>query len=367
MKRITRIEVQGFRSLVNVSLDLGTLTCLIGPNGAGKSNILSFLKMLAFLRAGELRRYVALGGGASALLSRGRPARHTMSWRVEAQDDHGAVSYLGELARVHERLVFMKEQVVGRTADGQPRETQPLGVGHDESLLREASTKNRLIKLTLSAVEQINFYHFHDTGTNAPLRSHSLKVNDRYLRSDGSNLAALLYTRRHSANSGQRAAWLALTGLIQRIAPYVASLEPTLNEDNNTVRLDWLADDGERYGVDALSDGTLRALALYTALTQPQSKLLSFITIDEPELGLHPAALTLLIELIRSRANDCQVLLATQSPALLDHLRPEEVVVAEREGGATVLRRLDAEELAAWLEDYSLSELFGRGVLGGRP
>ena len=67
--------------------------------------------------------------------------------------------------------------------------------------------------------------------------------------------------------------------------------------------------------------------------------------------------------LFRSR----QVLLATQSPALLDHFEPGEVVVAERQSGETSLRRLDAARLASWLEDYSLSELFDKNILGGRP
>jgi predicted ATPase len=165
----------------------------------------------------------------------------------------------------------------------------------------------------------------------------------------------------------QQAAWLMLSSLVQRIAPYIHSLEPTLNVDGATVRLDWVDEDHERYGVDALSDGTLRAIALFTAITQPAATLPQLIIIDEPELGLHPAALNLLIELIRSRTADCRVLLATQSPALLDLLRLDEVVVVEREDGGSTFKRLDADALQDWLNDYRLSELYDRGVLGGRP
>ncbi len=367
MKRIIRVEVRGYRSLKDVSLELGPLTCLIGPNGAGKSNILHFLRMLAFMRGGDLRRFVALNGGASSLLSRVRPSTHTMSWQVEANDDHGAVIYSAELIRAQERLVFTRESVSGRTADGQPRVTPSLGVGHDESKLREVARSHKLTSLVRDAMDQINFYHFHDTGPNSPLRSNSRREDDRYLRSDGSNLAAVLFARLHSGKPDQRASWTMLTSLIQRIAPYIRSLEPTVNDDNTTVRLDWTDEAGERYGVDAFSDGTLRTLALFTALSQPSSKLLSFITIDEPELGLHPAALYVLIELIRSRSRDFQVLLATQSPALLDLLQPSEVVVVERQDSGSTFRRLDAEALQDWLDDYRLSDLYDRGVLGGRP
>ncbi len=91
------------------------------------------------------------------------------------------------------------------------------------------------------------------------------------------------------------------------------------------------------------------------------------MSIDEPELGLHPAAIRVLAELARSISRHTQVLFATQSTAFLDHFEPSEVAVVERGGGATTLRRLDGDALAAWLEDYSLSELFDKGLIGGRP
>ena len=116
-----------------------------------------------------------------------------------------------------------------------------------------------------------------------------------------------------------------------------------------------------------ISDGTLRCIALFTALGQPVESLPAFLSIDEPELGLHPAALGILASLVRSTSTHAQILLATQSPALLDLFDPQDVVVAERAQGATTFRRLDPDQLAGWLEDYSLSELYDKNVLGGRP
>lgn len=89
--------------------------------------------------------------------------------------------------------------------------------------------------------------------------------------------------------------------------------------------------------------------------------------IDEPELGLHPVALEALCGLISSVSQRHQVIVSTQSPAVLDHFEPSQVVVAERTDGATTLRRLDEARLAAWLRDYSLAELYEKNVLGGRP
>jgi predicted ATPase len=137
--------------------------------------------------------------------------------------------------------------------------------------------------------------------------------------------------------------------------------------DESAVRLDWVDERDQVFGPHQLSDGTLRCIALFTALAQPVETLPSFLTIDEPELGLHPAALHLLAGLVRSTSAHCQILLATQSPALLDLFEPHEIVVTERKDGSTELRRLDPNALATWLEDYSLSELYDKNVLGGRP
>jgi len=112
---------------------------------------------------------------------------------------------------------------------------------------------------------------------------------------------------------------------------------------------------------------SLRAIALFTALAQPRATLPNVVCIDEPELGLHPSALALLAELARSVSDQCQVILATQSPYLLDHFAPDEIVVVEREDGATTCKRLDEQALQAWLEDYTLAEVFDKGLIGGRP
>jgi predicted ATPase len=384
MKTITRIHIEGFRSLRDVTFEPGPLTVLIGPNGSGKSNVLAFLRMLTLMKSSSLRQFVAIEGGASTLLHRGRPSAHEISWRVDAGDDRGEIAFGGRLARAAgEQLVFLDEYVEGRTTDREWRRV-PLGVGHLESGLDAAAEmpKSGIAKEARWALRRMNFFHFHDTSATSPLRSNSRAVDSQYLRSDGSNLASYLLTRRLTVSEDAQAAWKMFEGLVRRVAPYIKSLEPTpsvefpeqfrfddpaIRLDQVFVRLDWIDENGNRFGVGQLSDGTLRAIALFAALTQPGDKLPGFITIDEPELGLHPAALFLLIEWIRSISNRCRVVLATQSPALLDLVDPEEVLVVERISGATSLRRLDTDALKGWLEDYSLAQLYDKNVLGGRP
>ena len=113
------------------------------------------------------------------------------------------------------------------------------------------------------------------------------------------------------------------------------------------------------------SDGTLRFICLATVLLQPE--LPAAILIDEPELGLHPYALELLGSLIRSTSQRTQLIVSTQSVGLLSQFEPENVIVVDRRGSESVMRRLDAQELQGWLEDYSLGELWEKNVLGGRP
>ena len=102
-------------------------------------------------------------------------------------------------------------------------------------------------------------------------------------------------------------------------------------------------------------------------LLQPRELRPSVILLDEPELGLHPSAITILASLIKQVSVETQIVLATQSSLLLDHFTPEDVLVAERVKGATQFARLDGEKLKIWLEDYSLGQLWEKNEFGGRP
>ena len=60
-------------------------------------------------------------------------------------------------------------------------------------------------------------------------------------------------------------------------------------------------------------------------------------------------------------------MLATQSVTLINHFKPEEIVVVERSGAESILRRLDGDQLKDWLAEYSVAELWEKNVIGGRP
>ncbi|MBV9576811.1 MAG: AAA family ATPase, partial [Gammaproteobacteria bacterium] len=106
-----------------------------------------------------------------------------------------------------------------------------------------------------------------------------------------------------------------------------------------------------------------RFICLATALLQPNPP--STILIDEPELGLHPYAIEILAELIQAAAKKTQLIISTQSPALIDYFSPNDIIVVNRKNGASIFERFDTNALTAWLEDYSLGDLWRKNVVTG--
>lgn len=370
---LTKVRVQGFWSLKDATVELGRINVLIGPNGAGKSNLLRALRLPPLMRTQALRLFVGEHGGASRLLHYGPKVTREAGIGLEFKDDEQSKCYTARLGyAATDTFVFVAENLfLGSLADEEPKGLQ-LGTGHTESELKNIQLPATASLASVPAlIARMGFFHFHDTSFQSPLRQNARQADSKYVRSDGSNLAAYLYRLKQSTSDDARAAWTLLEGLVRRVAPFIKTLEPDLVEPAqgvaSAVRLYWHDEKEYRFDVHDLSDGTLRAIALFAALTQPPGTRPKFITIDEPELGLHPAALSIFAGLVRSASAHSQILVATQSPALLDEFATDEVIVAERSGGESAFRRLDPKELEAWLEDYSLSELYDKNVLGGRP
>jgi predicted ATPase len=114
-----------------------------------------------------------------------------------------------------------------------------------------------------------------------------------------------------------------------------------------------------------LSDGTLRWLSLLTILLHPEPPPL--VCIEEPELGLHPDTIRPLAKLLLKASERMQLVVTTHSDGLVDELSgtPNAVIVCEKHDGASFLKRLDGEQLAAWLKRYTLGQLWRTGEIGG--
>lgn len=183
------------------------------------------------------------------------------------------------------------------------------------------------------------------------------------LSNDGSNLAAFLYFIQERHPKSFKRIELA----IKSVAPFFSHFD--LRPDRirpDTIQLEWKEKDSEMYlNATHLSDGTLRFIALTTLLLQPEPP--QTILIDEPELGLHPFAIYKLASLIKKISVSNQVIIATQSPTLVDQFSPEDIVTVDREEKQSVFHRHDTEELSGWLSNYSLGEIWDKNLIGGRP
>jgi len=186
-----------------------------------------------------------------------------------------------------------------------------------------------------------------------------------FLRHDGENLASFLHLLRENHEVSYRL----IRNTVRQVAPFFDDFDlKPLALNPETVRLEWRHRNSDAYfGASALSDGTLRFMALAALLLQPKELRPDVILLDEPELGLHPFAIALLAAMLRSASRETQIVAATQSPILLDHFEPEDILVAECDKGKTRLGRLETEPLREWLEDYSLGQLWEKNHFGGRP
>jgi predicted ATPase len=199
----------------------------------------------------------------------------------------------------------------------------------------------------------------------APMRRPGSARDNEYLRPEADNLAAFLLRLRDE----HRSVYDEIRDTIRLAAPFFDdfTLRPKPSNGDELLQLEWTQKGSYYYPfhVSQLSDGTLRFIALATALLQPNPP--ATILLDEPELGLHPYALNLLAALLKEAATRMQVIVSTQSAPLLDNFEAEDIIVVERKEAESTFKRLSSEELKEWLKDYSLGELWQKNVFGGRP
>lgn len=368
MSEVETITVRGFKSIAGINaLQLGPINVLIGPNGSGKSNFIGLFSFLHAIREGKLQDYVVKAGGAEKILHFG--SKETPLLHIEISFRDNVNGYEIDLQpNEADELVPKQEYVHYRD-----KVRYPNGRRYNEGITRQGKeagisrsvTDSKIGDYVRAHFARWRVYHMHDTGPSSPMKKTADVDDNRYLRPDGSNLASFLYYLREKHGDS----YSLIRKTVQRVAPFFDdfSLEPQrLNEDK--IRLEWRHKQSTAYfDASSLSDGTLRFIALATLFLQPAGHRPSVILVDEPELGLHPAAIVLLAALVRQAAVTTQVVLSTQSSLLLDNFEPEEVLVADRVGGGTQFTRLDSAKLERWLEDYSLGQLWEKNELGGRP
>jgi predicted ATPase len=366
MRELAQISIEGFKSIKKQSLTLGRLNVLIGANGVGKSNLISAFKFLRDVFDQNLQTSTTRSGGANALLHFGRKRTERMIFELVFVESGTPYSnhYKISLAPNDLDQFFVESEVTAfHDASRHPMPYwEPLAShGLMEGLISNAnSAVGRVVK---SDVGSYRVYHFHDTSDSSPTKQ-TADINDnRVLKADAGNLAAFLYWMQQVHPDSLNL----ITSTIRRIAPFFDrfELQPLrLNPEN--IRLEWRERGAEdAFNANQLSDGTLRFICLATLLLQPE--LPGLILLDEPELGLHPAAVNQLAELLKLASERTQLIVSTQSVTLINQLEQQHIWVADREDGATAFRHLKSEDLSQWYQAYALGELWEKNVIGGRP
>ena len=311
-------------------------------------------------------------GGADDQLFRGRRVTPLIEATVSIRTDAGRNDYRFALVWSRGDRFIFTEEALRFSGIGQETEAawQPLGSAHDEARIVEAAqgAGSAVVNATtartiLHLLRECAVYQFHDTSDASRFMERWDVADCAQLRSHGGNLAAILLRleredlRRYELICRQ----------IGRILPVFERFD--LVEQYGKVLLRWKTNESDKIiGAHLTSDGSLRFFALVMLLNLPPEMLPNVLLLDEPELGLHPAAVELIGHMIRRLGDDRQVIVATQSPLLVDVFDLDQIVVMEAEDGRTRCRTLDPSEYEQWLADgYTPGELWNTNLLGGRP
>lgn len=369
MDILKRIKLSGFRSIKEMDLELRNLNVLIGANGAGKSNLVAFFKMLNEMMGGRLQDFIAKSGRATSNLYFGPKTTPQIESSLEFKAKSGLDTYRMRLFHAAGDTLYFAEETLSFLQDGRvgPPKEFSLGAGHQETIIRDKAQKGESVaKVFRHLLNSCRVFHFHDTSPTAHVRQSCYVSDDRLLMPDAGNLAAMLYKWKRAKDDSP---YQSIVRTVRQVAPFFDTFDLVPEEPmKKDIMLNWRhRDSPSTFGPHQLSDGTIRAICLIALFLQPEKELPNLIVVDEPELGLHPYALNIIASLIRTAALKTQVLISTQSSTFLDNFDPEDIVVAERKGEATVFSRLNPEELESWLEDYSLGEVWEKNVIGGGP
>ena len=403
MKFIRSLGIQGLLSFPpdTPPFELHDLNVLIGPNGSGKSNIIEAIDLLRATPtdfAGVIRE----GGGAAEWLWKGENVRRVAKMEVETRDTNIGLTTPARRP-LRYRLEFTTENRRVEVVDEAIEETEP-GPGHDDpyffyrfqqgnpavnimdrtegdrwnkpprrierhemlpdqSVLAQIRDPELYPELTWLGRQfgQVQLLRDWTFGRyTAPRQAQRADLPEDRLLPDCRNLALILNKIEHNQAS------LDFNKLLKRFFPRFERMSTMVSSGGVQF---YLHEPGFRSPVPAtrLSDGTIRFVALLATLLTPSPPPL--VCIDEPELGLHPDAVSLVAELIVDASERTQLIVATHSDAFVSALtdKPETVVACERIGEGTTLRRLDSAKLADWLKDYALGDLWRMGELGANP
>jgi len=376
------ITLKNLLSFKDATLELRPLNVLIGANGSGKSNLIDAIGLLQGAPR-NLASAMQRGDGVQGWLRKTDPPPEFAGIECEIEDDspNASLDYTLHFKEWNYALSIQLESLARRSGSERTSVFSRSGRGYtvgNATESREAHpiepTESMLVHrrvFTLAEIGHpnnvplrftaIRIYREFSTAPNSRIRRGSTTdaMND-FLSEDGTNLAMVLSQLNLETGLGD------INRRLQRFYELAQEVVPAVH---GGVAQIYVREQGVASPVPAtrLSDGTLKFLCLLTILLHPKPPEL--ICIEEPEIGLHPDAIQILGEVLVEASERTQLIVTTHSEALVDALSsaPESVVICERDQeNSTCFRRLSKETLDAWLDDYTLGDLWKKGELGGK-
>lgn len=359
---LRHVKIHGFKSIAQLNMPLDKVNILIGANGAGKSNFVSLFTFLSHLAQEKLRHYVKIEGGAERFFHFG--TRHSQQIIVELQVGNHAYHVKFSPNLTDDALVFEEEYCAS------PASTQKWYLSPKRGESGFASDTSANSDGVQKYLEECRVYHFQDTSSQASFKKTQKLVDYAFLQKDAANLAPFLYHLKKNSNAEYRRAYQQIVKAIQSVAPFFHDfyLNPTGDNGDGNILLRWTHTHHEApFSAHVFSDGTARFICMATLFLQPRDLRPDTIILDEPELGLHPAALEILADIIQTVSQETQVICSTQSVTFANFFEPEDFIVVDAEKGVSTFRRLEPAQFEPWLEEYGMGDVWSKNLIGGRP
>lgn len=355
-QKINKLQLRGFKSFSQgrgIDITFSDINVLLGANGSGKSNFVAFMETLSALNEGRFQNFVAKQG-LEQLLHYGSKYTQRIEANLSLSSTLTDSIYNIELNKSgSELLISLSESLIYRN--------------RKEFTLSEKSellTKESLL-LVNKFQKGIKVFDFQKEVIPECLRSSSNLKSGSILQKGDFNLAGCLWNMKNEE-----------TDYYNRIVSFIKEIMPqfddfSLTSDTAGNLCFYWKDNKEDYlqSLSQLSDATLRFAFLACLLLQPDKKMPDIIVLDNPEVGLHPVAVHQMAEMLKEASRYSQIFISTQSPLLVDEFIPSQIIIVERnnEEASTIINRLNTKKLEDWLQEYSLSDLWNRNILGGRP
>ncbi|TKC82989.1 chromosome segregation protein SMC [Trinickia terrae] len=375
---ISRVVLRNYRSVGQCDVSLGPLTYLVGANGAGKSNFVDALHLVSDALTSSLDQALSRRGGLAEV--RRRSSGHPTHFGIRLEFTLGGRvgHYAFNIGSLKNRgfEVQTEECSLGGIGSGPYYRIEHGQVKASSEPTLPALTEDRLALVALSglsafrpifdALTGMGFYNL-----NPKLMRELQKAQEgRLMKPEGENIASVI----GHLDKVNAQALRVIEEYLQTVVPTVHAVKRVQVGPMETLefRQDVPgAKDRWRFAAQNMSDGTLRALGVLTALFQSNRDFApTLIGIEEPETALHPAASAALREALQRASSQTQVIVTSHSPELLDDMsiRDDQIIAVVSDAGESKLARIDpASREAIRKHLFSAGELLKLGQLQPDP